>query len=300
MPLRISHQYYPEQSSLMTEEEHEAIAEASRRAGLFDADILSNRENAKAIKKIVKLFRGQVYLLDVGAGCGDTSVEIFKALNNEDRARVFFTLLDPVEDLLTTASRRLSKLGLSPKKNYDIVRGYDLDIPNLIAGESQNVVTAVAAIHHHASIDEPLNNIYNVLTAKGFLVIADWHHTMWEHPNRVYKLLKRMDWPTKEEDLKNFVKTYPMAEEEISDPVDLKDRKANEQVSRFWIEYSKMEHRTKRFAMLEGHRPASRYIEDMGKVGFATNTDNIRSIIRENPYQILPDSSLLCLSVGEK
>jgi ubiquinone/menaquinone biosynthesis C-methylase UbiE len=284
----------------MTEEEHEAINEASRRAGLFDADIFLNQKTGEVINKILKLIPGQVFLLDVGAGCGDTSVEIIKALDEENKGRVFFTLLDPVGDLLEAASQRLSKLGLTPKKDYSTVRGRDLDIPKCVAQESQHVVTAVAVVHHHSSIDKPLNNMYNALVRGGFLVVGDWHHTMWEHPNRVYKLLKQMEWPAKEQGLKSFVKAYPNAEEEISDPPDLKDRRANEQISRFWIEYSKLEHRTKRFGMLEGHRPASAYLEDMVKVGFATNTDNIKSTVPENPDHILPDSSLLCVTIGEK
>lgn len=299
-PIRISEEYYLEEWEYLTEEEHKDIAEAARRAGIGDAPKILNTRNAEIISQLIDFFDGRVFILDVGAGAGDTSVHIYNHLDEEDKRRVFFTLLDPAAAVLRAAERRLKELGLRKGDDFIILQGRDLDIPHLIEPEAHQIVTAVASVHHHPSLFEPFKFIYDALQDGGFFITADWHHTMWEHPNRVYRLLQRMDWPKKEEGLKNFVETYPAALEEIPDPEDPKDKKANEQISLFWIEYSKMEHKTRRFAMLEGHRPAWWYLRDMEAVGFKTNTDAIRKVLASNPFQLLPDSSLLCICLGQK
>ena len=113
-------------------------------------------------------------------------------------------------------------------------------------------------------------------------------------------MLPLPDWPTKSDDLEQFVETYPKATANIPDPDSQNDRKANEQIAGFWIEYSRMEHRSRRFHMLEGHRPAEHYLDEMNSAGFVTDSEIIKQVLPSNPYQILSDSSLLCICMGQK
>lgn len=300
-PLRISDKYYKEEWEFLTEEEHKDIAEAARRAGIGDANRLLNIETGRVVNKLVNRLTGKIHILDVGAGAGDTSIQILETLKVDDRARVIFALLDPVDNFLEVARNRLKAADLVEDVSYMTLVGRDLNIPEKVGQGAQHIAVAVASVHHHAFLDEPFRCIYYTLKRGGFFITADWHHTMWEHPNRVYKLLQRMpDWPTKAKDLEEFKRSYEAAIQEIPDPDDSRDRKANEQISNFWIEYSKMEHRSKRFQMLEGHRPAEQYLEEMRKVGFLTDSEVIRQILPSNPHQILLDSSLLCICLAQK
>ena len=51
---------------------------------------------------------------------------------------------------------------------------------------------------------------------------------MWEHPTRVYNMLKKMRWKTKDEDLKKFLDSFPQANENIEEEKSVEGKKANE------------------------------------------------------------------------
>ncbi len=196
------------------------------------------------------------------------------------------------------AAKELDKRGLKRDKNYRVIVGKDLEIPGYLEPESQNIVTAVATIHHHAYLDMPFRVIYDVLGKGGYFITADWHNSMWESPHRVYDFLKEFDWPGKEKDLKNFEKAYLIGKEK---PPLLNDaeEKTNEMIRAFWRGWIKVRKRAKEKGefdprddiwLLEGHRPHERYIDEMIRTGFRL----------DGVYQIMDDSKLLMRLTGKK
>ena len=297
--VRMSENGYEQEWMSTCEEGHKDISLASERAGLGDANEKLNEQNAQIVSKLVKYFNNDVKILDLGAGVGATTVKIFEKLEDNKKERAFFLLIDPASKASQEAEAKLNKIGLKIGKNFDIKIATDLDIPRVIK-EQQDIVTSVAAIHHHAYLTRPFENIYNIIEEKGFFITADWHNSMWEHPCRVYELLTELDWVSKESDLCNFKRIYPRAVRNCS-KLKKEDMIANEMIKNFWKEYcSVRKYGKSNFMILEGHRPAEKYIDEMKKVGFKTGTDLIKKLILHNPYQILPNSSLLCLTIGQK
>lgn len=306
---------YREEWDLTTEQGDRDIAKAAEMAGYGNTRL--NPENARIISYIINNFlEGKVNILDVGAGAGGTSIPIWNALNDKDKDRVYFTLLDPAEKKLETAESKLNELGLRIGKEYDIINATDLEIPNVIEEGSQHIVTSVASQHHHGYLTKPFENSHNATKRGGYFVVSDWHNSMWDHPAKVYYMLQQFYWPTKEEDLKEFVKCYPKALDPTiefsSDPY----RKENQQIIDFWKCYAMVRTTEEnQFFILEGHRPVERYMEEMQKVGYDLNSPNIIRMIsngtlEKNPYALLrtqnvyfqdvPASKLHMLTVAQR
>ena len=156
--LRLSEAAYRAEWDDLRGDQHALIARASELAGLADANRLLNDENARIIANAFRTFDGTVRLLDVGAGTGDTTISILESLDKSEWERAFFTLIDPAESLLESAGRRLRERGLRDGENFALHVASDLDIPTIVAQESQNIVTAVASIHHHAFLEGPFES----------------------------------------------------------------------------------------------------------------------------------------------
>ncbi len=298
--IRMSEQAYRDEWDTATEPQYKDIAVAAERAGLSDANAKLNEKNAEIIAKVIHKKEGKISIMDLGAGSGDTTITILKHLDERDRKRLSFTLLDPAGDALSEAKERIAKLGLIDEENYRVVTCPDLDIPLHVREESQDIITTVAAIHHHADLGTVLSIVYSVTKKGGFFVTADWHNSMWEHPNRVYKMLEQMDWQTKKEDLNRFVKIYPLAREDVGNCKDLAEERANEQIIDFWRNYAAIRIGDGAHIILEGHRPVKKYVKEVEASGFRTDTKDIREITNENPLRIMTESSLLCVTIGQK
>jgi len=272
------------------------VTDTTMRAGYGDFPQLLRRETAKRASELMKAYDGRVNILDVGAGV--STVVIFDSLNDNDKDRVYLTLLEPSEEKVEDAAKKLTERGLQRDTNYKVEVGKDLDIPSKLEPESQDIVTAVATIHHHAYLDRPFRIIYDVLNRNGRFITADWHNSMWEHPERVYKFLQDFDWHGKEKDLKNFENAY-MKGVDLAPKLAGIDEYTNEMIRNFWrswiqvrkeaIEKGEFDPRDDIW-LLEGHRPYERYIDEMIKTNFTIN----------KCQQLLPDSKLLMLIASQK
>jgi len=298
--IRLSEEAYRAEWDDLRGDQHALIARASELAGLADANRLLNEENARVIASAFRSFDGMIRILDVGAGTGDTTLSILESLDKSEWARAFFTLVDPAERLLEDADRKLRERGLREGEHFALHVASDLDIPTIVAQESQNIVTAVASIHHHAFLEGPFERCAWAVMQGGIFTTADWHHGLWEHPNRVLGLLRELRLRVPEEEMEGFVRSHPRAPEAIADVKDPREKRAREQIANFWIEYSELVGDEWRLQILEGHRPATRYIERMESVGMDTRGTPIGELIAANPYAILPESSLLCICVAQK
>lgn len=311
----LSEQGYREEWDLTTEQNEMDIAKAAEDAGCGNTRL--NPENARIVSYIINNFtEGRVNILDVGAGAGGTTIPIWDALSDNDKDRVYLTLLDPAGNKLETAKSKLNKLGLRIGKEYHILNNTDLDIPNVVEEGSQDIITSVASAHHHGYLTKPFENFHIATKKGGYFVVADWHNSMWDHPAKVYYMLQQFYWPTKEQDLKEFVKCYPKALDPEVDFMSDPYRKENEQIIDFWKCYARVRTtKENQSFILEGHRPVEKYLEEMQKVGYDINSPDIirmmsNGALEENPYALLrtknvyshdiPASKLHMLTVAQK
>jgi SAM-dependent methyltransferase len=240
-------------------------------------------------------------------GAGVSTVMIYKRLleASEDIGRVFGTLLEPSAQRLEAACAELKKLGLMAGKNYRPRVLKDTDALFAADPDSQDIIVSVAQIHHHSYLDEPMQALHAVTKPGGYIVITDWHNSMWEHPAMVYDFLRGFEWETKEKDLAEFARVFPEALQKTPAEASAKDSAANNMIRRFWRDgWAKV--RAEAIAagtfqpeddiiMLEGHRPVERYEEEMAKAGYQLDAG-----FTPNPLQILPDSGILNRIIGRK
>jgi SAM-dependent methyltransferase len=272
------------------------VSDAIKESGYANFPQMLRDETAKKVSELMPKYEGMVSILDVGAGL--STVKIFDGLDGNDKDRVYLILLEPSEERVENAAKELDKRGLKRDKNYRVIVGKDLEIPKYLGLESQNIVTAVATIHHHAYLDMPFRVIYDVLGKDGHFITADWHNSMWENPHRVYEFLQEFDWSGKDQDMKKFEEAYLIDTEKPQALNDMEER-TNEMIKEFWrgwirvrkcaIEKGEFEPRDDIW-LLEGHRPYERYTEEMIRIGFRL----------DGVHQILSDNKLLMRLTGKK
>lgn len=271
------------------------VTDAITRAGYFDFPQILRTSNAKAVSRVVKGIPGKFSITDVGAGL--STVDIFDELDENDKDRVYLVLLEPAEEKVENAASLLGQRGLKRDRDYKVIVARDLDMKDYLEPESQNVMSYVATLHHHAYLDIPLSLVYRTLKHDGFLTSADWHNSMWEHPAKVLYMLRKLG--VNKRYLDEFTRAYPKSLEVVDFDNDELVRNANQQIMDFWVAWADVRRvavRKNEFEerddiwMLEGHRPVERYLECMERVGFH---------IKETS-SLLPDSRLLMQVVAHK
>ncbi|MBI4225797.1 methyltransferase domain-containing protein [Candidatus Roizmanbacteria bacterium] len=289
-----------------TKDQLALVSQAAEKAGLGNHPELLRQKTAQVISAILENHptNGNLRILDVGAGPGLSTLAIWLTLPEEARSKVEMILLDPSSQSLDAAEQLIIEYGV----NYQRIDGVDLDIPQHLFRPSVDVLTGVASIHHHSQI--PFEIYHNVLKPGGFAIFADWHNSIWEHPARVYQFLQSFDWPNKQVGLKHWLETYPQAKSAISEPEVPAERQANIDITNFWLAYAEIVKQNGHLGSnaiwpLEGHRPVREYVKAMQQAGLRLDSDSISKLIRSgvinaNPYQLLPDSSLLMLTIGQK
>jgi len=300
-------QRYADEWAAGDEQQLQYVVKASETAGFGDYPALLNDHNAKVVAEAVRRIPGDLTILDIGAGPGNTTLAIYKALDNKDKQRVHFILFDPSAKALEKAKTHLNGEGVS----YETYAESDLSIPGYVPAGSVDIATGVASIHHHPKI--PFTTYAGVLKWKGIFTSADWHNSMWEHPNRVYGMLKRMGHT--DEELADFIIRYPNALESTRPIRNIYEEIANKDIENFWLGYAQI--RTEESVsegknsiwMLEGHVPPQIYVEAMEDTGLSTNDPELLDIMQsglrkyrcyENPHRILLGSGLLYLIGGRK
>jgi len=283
------------------------VVEAIKATGLGNYSQMLRDENARLVAKIVRDSKEKVYYLEPGAG--ESTVTVYKKLIEDgvDAEKLVTTMVEPSADRLNAAVEKLEKLGLRGN-NFQMYDDRDVDVSRIVADNSQDIVSCVAQIHHHAYLDTPLKCLYNTLKPNGIIIITDWHNSMWEHPNRVYEFLKNeFEWPTKDQDLEAFIKAYPKALETAPALSELNEC-ANAHIKKFWKGWEAVRKREIErgnfkpeddIFMLEAHRPVEEQLKSMVGAGFLLPADVMDWRI-ETPKRLIADSDILYLTVGQK
>jgi SAM-dependent methyltransferase len=288
--------YRPESDDLYSVEweggskrQMEYVVEAIKRTGLGNFSQMLRDGNAEKVSHIVQEKRGKVNYLEPGAGV--STINVYKKLLEDgvDIERVFTTMMEPSADRLEGAAGELEKIGLKRNKNFVVYRGKkDTDALALVGPRSQDIIGTVAQMHHHAYLDVPMITLALTLKKDGYLVCADWHNSMWEHPNRVYEFLKNdFDWETKNKDLAAFRRMFPKATE-TAPALEGSEEMANKMIRSFWrngwAEVRKEAIEKGEFQpcddilMLEGHRPVGRYM-DTGETAAGLSTKSCTPLV---------------------
>lgn len=242
-------------------------------------------------------------LIDIGAGAGASTLAIHQALPDAVKDDMTVVLIDPSEPSLAAADELMTKNNIK----HEILVGSDTEVTRKVEPFSALFVTGVGSIHHHADI--PFRSYSDLLAEQGFAVFADWHQQTWTHPRFVYNMVSGFEYPGKEADLAGFLKTFPQAKQEIPLPLKEVDQKAMRDIAAFWKAVADISQQMgldgTPIWFLEGHRDVSEYVSEMNRVDLETDSEDIRRLITiralsSNPQQILKDSSLLQVTVGQR
>ncbi|KPJ73679.1 hypothetical protein AMJ48_00545 [Parcubacteria bacterium DG_74_1] len=281
------------------------VSKAAKKAGFGDNPALLRQKTAEVVRSIVRDYpiKGELLILDVGAGPGLSALTIWKELPTDIRPKSRFLLLDPSRASLEAAEKVMKE----NRVNYEVICDVDIHVGRHLKEGIVDILVGVASVHHHSAI--PFDLYYRILTPGGIAVFADWHNSIWEHPWRVYRFLEAFDWPVKEAGLREWLESYGGVC--VIEPTDPADRQANEDITSFWLGYhqilkeSETDLGPNSIWPLEGHRPVVRYVEEMKEVGFSVGSPGIKRMLEQgvitgNPHQLLPNSRLLMVTVGEK
>ncbi len=253
------------------------VIEATEAAGLQNFPQILRNANAAAVSKLVQEMMGTVNYLECGAGVSTVNVYEKLLADNIDIERVYATLIEPSQERLDKMTADLEELGLKKDKDFTTHAARDIDARDFTPRGSQDIVSAVAAIHHHAYLDTPFRVLYHVTKHGGSVLLPDWHNSMWEHPHRVFEFLKRFDWETKHSDLDDFARAYPKALESPGRVGSSAEFEANATIRNFWGGWADVRRKAQEagefrpeddILLLEGHRPALQYARELFEVGF--------------------------------
>lgn len=285
------------------------VIDAITRTGLGNYSQMLRDEAAKTVSRIVQTKKGRVNILEPGAGIS-TEV-IYKKLHQDgvDLDRLTVTMIEPAQSRLEeTADRIVSDYNLQRGKHLHVHVGKDTDTPKIVAPSSQDIIVCVAQIHHHAYLDTPLTMLYHATAADGFLVTADWHNSLWEHPSRVYDFLRReFEWETKDEDLAAFRHLFPQSTKkhpETSAPL----VEANNHIRHFWKGWAKVRAEAIEagefepeddILMLEAHRPVRRYRQEMEAAGYELFAEELMDET-PNPQLLIDGNEILTQIIAQK
>lgn len=299
-----------------SQKQMEYVKEAITSTGLGNFSQMLRDASANVVSHLVRTTKERINYLEPGAGVSTVNVVDRLIRDGVDMDRVFITMIEPSAERLQNAVEQLEKKGLRRGKHYADYSGKkDTDALALVGPRTQEIVAQVAEIHHHSYLDVPVMILAATLRQGGYFVSADWHNSMWEHPNRVYRYLeKEFDWKTKDRDLAAFCAMHPKAREpapELSGPEEV----GNAMIRKFWGKEGWAKVRSEAMAsgqfqpcddilMLEGHRPVGRYMEAAERVGLYPNLAGAQlvhdGVMPANPHALVDGSSILDLLVAKK
>ncbi len=293
--------------------QHEVVAEASRKAfgGENNNQLLRDVVGRVAAKhlEVKSSERKLFYVLDIGAGAGDSFITFLKNLPNDFRGGIHAVLLDPSEKSLRTAEESIKKYGID---GYTIILGTMDEIPKYIKkklnGRKMDVMLNVASIHHDPDLPNLWKIFYFWTKEGGIFASGDWHPQAWQNPAYVLKMLET-NWPEHEEAIKNFKETYHVKTSKL--PEDPMDKKACLDIFKFWKAYHEGllerggDDGSNSIWPLESHQDYTRYLRDMEKAGYIIEKEGyLGELLHEarvdNPHQFYPDSTIIMGTFGYK
>ena len=262
-----------------------------------------NELNGEIVARLALEIDGPISLMYVGGGDGATTELAYRAIERfwlktgrslqDIRDRLRLTFVEPSGGMMRDATSRLGNLGIQ----YNAFNIPAHDIPEYIEPESHDIVMETAALHHYPDPAKPYRAINRVLKKGGVFVLNEWCHSLFEHPLRFRKLLERLEWPAKKEDLERYNKYFGLEENEnYQEPEDPLERAANEKMLEWYVDrFSRSVDYV--FYTLEAHCPPALTIAHLHNSEFRTEDPRIDELISDriisgNPHHLTPENSL--------
>ena len=129
------------------------VTDAITRAGYQDFPNMLRTNTAEVILEVANNNKNKINLIDVGFGLSAVVIAETLYNSNFDLDRLFITGFEPSEKRAKFSEEKLKDLGLRPGQHFKVFYESDWKIPDFIEPESQDIVTYVAILHHHAYID---------------------------------------------------------------------------------------------------------------------------------------------------
>jgi len=263
------------------------VARAAQCAGIADANASLNRAVGTALAELLCRARGELAVIDIGAGTGATTEAVLEHVPLLEDSGVF-SLVDPSLGSLHLAGQRPKLARLLEERRITFHCMKDLEISSRLCRQF-DVAVANAALHHHAFLEPVFEIVFQLLKPGGILVIGDWHNSMWLDPWRVLRFLDSLQWEGKDEALARLASRFPVSTTQEHDP---SLARANEQICSFWHAYTRVkEPKTTPCEILEGHRPPEDYHRLVSHSGL---------VLVGRERRLMDDSALLCVHVARK
>jgi hypothetical protein len=290
----------------------EIVAEASKRAfgGNDNNQLLRERTGevvAKHLEMQAQSDKRVFYVLDVGAGSGDSFTTFLDKVSKDFKGEITAVLLDPAAKPLGKAAEKVAGRGVK----YVTLDGRQDQIPELFAkhlgGKKMSAVLQVGSIHHDCKI--PFQYFFDVLEDDGIFASGDWHPQTWQNPAYVLKMLET-NWPEHEQAIAHFKKVYGVKNSSL--PRNAKDRQACNDIFRFWKAYQDglldkgRDYGSNSIWPFESHQDFRRYIKKMKAAGFLTDGDvgYLGELLKEtgtaNPQSFYKDSTVIMGTYGHR
>ncbi|HLD49105.1 MAG TPA: hypothetical protein VJB11_01975 [archaeon] len=293
------------------------VSAASIKAGLSDAPVMLNEENARIISELVKYIADErkdisekkpIKIMSIGEGPGTTTSVIYKHIPDELKKYVFFFIAEPAKKAYEDAVNKLLKMNI----NFNGANTNDLGLYKYPIEDDFDIVTAVAGPNHHTPDQRDYYRVaYSFLRNGGFSTDGDWCDEFSTHPYFIGEFYKKIN---KMEMYEKFIEAFPNVLSMPNYPIKTTEEnmkkgiRATERFMPFWIAYyelKKAKPETMDLCMSEGHDVAEKKITYLRNSYFDTESDIIKKlgrngIINGNPYNLNENDSLHVITLGQK
>jgi hypothetical protein len=289
----------------------EIVAEASKKAfsGVDNNQILREKTGEVVAKYLeIQSQKGQrvFYVLDVGTGSGDSFITFLDKVPKDFKGEIHAVLLDPAAKPLDEAAKKVVGRGI----RCISLNGSQDHTPELLAqylgDKKMSAVMQVGSIHHDCDI--PFQYFFDATENDGIFASGDWHPQAWQKPAYVLRMLET-NWPEHEKAIEHFKQIYGVKKSSL--PRDAKDRKACQDIFRFWKAYQDgllekgRDYGSNNIWPLEAHQDFRRYLKKMEKVGFLIKTEGylgelLQETRTQNPHGFYKDSTVIMGTYGHR
>ncbi len=248
-----------------------------------EGDTILNRNIAgMAVNNMMAMHDGKrkFVICDIGAGDGATTVAILDALARTEETRELeelceFHLVEPsFKRIRTAVEERLEKHPM--KVRYSIhTETHEGFIPMRKDGTLDIILSS--AVYHHMPFPDYLNDLYDVLTPDGVILIGDWFYNIFEHPARIVPILE--DLGLDRGSINRFRDYFgiPFDTKEINKDLTTEQERTNRKFRKYTASLAEeLKKIGKKQYFIEGYELVSERMEKMKQAGFETDIDELR------------------------
>lgn len=253
------------------------------RSGDEEGDIILNRNiGGMAVNHLLAIHEGKkkFIICDIGAGDGGTTVAILDGLARTEETMELasfceFHLIEPsFKRIKSAVEDRLEKHPVKVK--YSIHTGtHEEFVPMRKDGTVDMIVSS--AVYHHMPFPDYLDDLYDVLSPDGVLVMGDWFYNIFEHPARIIPLLEDLGLTKKNMDRFRNYFGIPFDTKEINKNLTTEQERTNRKFRKYTSSLAEELGKIGKIQyFIEGYELVSERMEKMRQAGFETDISELR------------------------